>query len=340
MAQPTLRMLRTPATRKDVAERAGVSTAVVSYVINSGPRPVAPKTRQRVLDAIQVLGYRPNAAARALKLRSTEMIGLVTPDNSNPLFAELSRAIEEAAYELGYALLLTNSGGKPALEKKQLGNLAARQVDGLLLVSENPNPDLTELFDASVPVILMNRADGIDGVSSIGVDFRGAARAGVDHLIGHGHTSIGLVVGLDGIGSSREREEGWREALRSAGLPEGPIARTEFTREGGYEAGKRLLTSANAPSAVFASSDMQAVGVLRAIHEAGLAVPGDVAVVSFDGSPESEFTWPPLTVVQQPVRSMARDAVAALTAKPRQAPAHHVTYQAQLVIRASCGCPG
>lgn len=338
MTETTYRPAAGRATRMDVALRAGVSTAVVSYVINSGPRPVAAQTRQRVLDAIQVLGYRPNAAARALKLRSTEMIGLVTPDNSNPLFAELSRAIEEAAYDLGYALLLTNSAGRPSLEQKQLRNLASRQVDGLLLVSETPSPDLSELIDAGVPVILLNRAEGLEGVSSIGVDFKHAAQLGVEHLIGHGHTSIGLVVGLDGIGSSRERETGWRDALRLAGLPEGPIARTEFTRDGGYEAGKRLLESANAPTAIFASSDMQAVGVLRALHEAGVAVPEGIAVVSFDGSPESEFTWPPLTVVQQPVQDMARDAVLSLVTSSTLVGAHHVMYKAKLVIRRSCGC--
>lgn len=328
---------RSRATRKDVAARAGVSTAVVSYVVNSGPRPVAPATRQRVLDAIQVLDYRPNAAARALKLQSTETIGLVTPDNSNPLFAELSRAIEEAADERGYALLLTNSAGLPALERKHLRNLASRQVDGILLVSETPSPDLAGPIDAGLPVILMNRAEGLTGVVSIGVDFRHAARVGVEHLIAHGHRSIGLVVGLDGIGSSRERESGWRDALTGAGLPEGPIARTEYTREGGYDAARRLLASANAPTAIFASSDMQAAGLLKAMHEAGIAVPDDVAVVSFDGSPESEFTWPPLTVVKQPVTRMARDAVAALLQAPAVSPGH-VTYLSELVIRRSCGC--
>jgi LacI family transcriptional regulator len=135
------------------------------------------------------------------------------------------------------------------------------------------------------------------------------------------------------------REQGWLQALAAAGLPEGPIVRGEFTREGGYAAGQRLVASASHPTAVFASSDMQAIGILRALHEAGVSVPQDMALTSFDGSAEAEFSWPALTTVEQPVRAMAEAAVSALVGETKGSPPEHRLFPTRLRIRQSCGCP-
>lgn len=337
---------RKSVTRQDVARYAGVSTAVISYVINSGPKRVAPATRERVLEAIRVLGYRPNAAARALKLGSTELLGLIVPDITNPYFAELSRAIEKVADERGYALLLANSAGEVGQERKLLRKLISRQIDGLLLASVEPEPDLSAVSSANIPVALLDRGRGMDGVTAIGVDYRASSREGVRHLIEHGHTDVGLVVGgADFVGTATERERGWLDALTAAGLPEGPVARAEFSRTGGYGGAKRLLNRKQPPTAIFASSDMQAIGVLHALHEEGLQVPTDVAVVSFDGSIESEFSWPPLTTVRQPIAAMAKGALDVLTSSHdqehgSQQQAEYLSYPTELVIRHSCGCPG
>jgi LacI family transcriptional regulator len=134
------------------------------------------------------------------------------------------------------------------------------------------------------------------------------------------------------------REQGWLQALTEAGLPEGPIIRSPFTRDGGYAAGRRLLAAAGRPTAVFASSDMQAVGILRAIHEAGLSIPDDIALASFDGSAEAEYSWPPLTTVQQPAQAMAEAAVRALLQTPRGQKPEHLIFPTELLIRRSCGC--
>ena len=319
----------TPVTRNDVAQYAGVSSAVVSYVVNEGPRPVAPETRQRVLEAIRVLGYRPNATARALRMGTTRTFGLITPDGGNPLFAELAKAIDKAASARGYVVLQTGADGDPATERSKVAELVARQVSGLVLVAPTEDPDLTEI---DIPVIAINRV--LPTVSSVRPQYRAGARAGVEHLIGHGHRRIGLVVG--GGGRRPERELGWRDALRQAGLEDGPIARTTFSRHGGYDAGRKLLAATNRPAAIFASSDLQAVGVLRAIHEAGLRVPDDIAIVSFDGTAETEYTWPPLTVVRQPLERMAQHAVAHLIDGPTAVAAK--TFPAELILRRSCGC--
>ena len=319
----------TPVTRNDVAQYAGVSTAVVSYVVNEGPRPVAPETRQRVLDAIRVLGYRPNATARALRMGTTRTFGLITPDGGNPLFAELAKAIDKEASARGYVVLQTGADGDPETERAKVAQLVARQVSGLLLVAPTEDPDLTEI---DLPVIAINRV--LPTVSSVRPQYRAGARAGVNHLIDHGHHRIGLVIGGPPGG---ERELGWRDALRQAGLADGPIARTTFSRPGGYAAAQQLLAATSRPTAIFASSDLQAVGVLRALHEADLSVPEDIAVVAFDGTAETEYTWPPLTVVRQPLEDLAREAVTRLIDGEDTIEA--LTYPTKLVLRSSCGCP-
>ncbi|GGI01263.1 LacI family DNA-binding transcriptional regulator [Arthrobacter liuii] len=330
---------RTPVTRKDVARYAGVSTAVVSYVVNSGPKNVAPATAARVLDAIRILGYRPNAAARALKLGSTEMLGLVLPDNSNPFFAEFAREIEIAAGNHGYALLLANSNGNVSEEHRHLRNLASRQVDGVILASNSMNEPVTRnILTSDLPTVLLNQAVPVPGMASVGADFRAGAADAVRHLIGHGHTEIALLMGAGTSTITDERELGWLDALAEAGLPEGPIARAPFTREGGYRGGQRLVRGAHRPTAVFCSSDLQAIGLLRALHEAGLSIPEDVAVVSFDGSAESMYSWPALTTVRQPLADMAAAAVNAVLPAGGKTPLTHEVFPTELIIRRSCGC--
>lgn len=321
-------MPKEPVTRNDVAEYAGVSTAVVSYVVNEGPRKVAPETRERVLEAIRALGYRPNATARALRMGTTRTFGLITPDGGNPLFAELAKAIDREAASRGYVVLQTSTDGDPATERAKIAELLMRQVSGLLLVAPHEDPDLT---DAEVPAIAINRV--LPTVSSVRPTYREGARQGVEHLIGHGHQVVGLVIG----GTGRpERELGWQDALESAGLPQGPIARATFSREGGYTAAKDLLRAVPRPTAIFASSDLQAIGILRALHESGLRVPEDVAVVAFDGTPETEYTWPPLTVVRQPLELVAQEAVRRLIEGEEAVEA--VALPTELILRRSCGC--
>ncbi|MGZ0150411.1 LacI family DNA-binding transcriptional regulator [Kribbella sp. WER1] len=319
-------MSKEPVTRNDVAQHAGVSTAVVSYVVNDGPRKVAPETRNRVLAAIRELGYRPNATARALRLGTTRTFGLITPDGGNPLFAELAKAIDREAAARGYVVLQTSADGDPETENAKIAELLARQVSGLVLVAPTDDPNLQ---DIEVPVIAINRR--LPTVSSVRPAYREGARLGVEHLISHGHRRIGLVIG--GAGHP-ERELGWRDALALAALPEGPVVRAPFSREGGLWAGRVMLR--HEPTAIFASSDLQAIGVLRALHEEGLDVPGDVAVVAFDGTPETEYSWPPLTVVRQPVEALAREAVRRLI--EGEGAAEALTVPTELVRRRSCGC--
>jgi LacI family transcriptional regulator len=325
-------------TRADVARYAGVSTAVVSYVVNNGPRPVAPETAARVREAVELLNYRPNQNAQALRRGTTEMIGLVTSDSDNPFFTEFAAAIGSAAEGRGHALMMADSHASGDGERRLIDDLARRQVDGLIVASIWGRPDLTlSATGRSVPLVWIDAPGQVPGHASVGVDSRcGAARV-VGHLLhAHGHGNVGLVVGPNRANAD-PRERGWQDALRAAGLPGGPVARCDWSRRGGTEGGRQLLERENRPTAIFASSDLQALGVLHSAHQLGLDVPGDVAVVGFDGTKESEYCWPALTVVAQPIQEMAAAAVG-LVLSDNRSTEHHM-FQPQLILRRSCGCP-
>lgn len=322
------------ATRKDVARFAGVSPAVVSYVLNGGPRSVAPGTRERVLQAVEVLGYRPNPIARALTTQSTGTIGLLIPDIANPLFAELANRIEEEANSHGLGVLLATSRGSAAVEREQLRSLSDRRVDGLIVLSATSDPDVSGV--GNTRVVVVDRAEAITGLNTVGVDYEDAAARGVEHLIEHGHEKIAFIGGSDGSTTTRARERGWLKTLVGRGLPEGPSVRSDYTRRGGYEAARRLMALEDPPTAVFIASDLHAVGAMHALNELGIRVPTELAVVNFDGSIESEYTWPALTVMRQPLEKIAELAVSSLsTTSPETG---HRLLQAQLVRRQSCGC--
>lgn len=328
-----------PVTRADVARYAGVSSAVVSYVINDGPKPVAERTAARVRAAIDLLGYRPNVSARALRGGSTHVLGLVVSDIGNPFFAEFALQIEAEAGARGYALMMANSHANAETEVRVVADLRSRQVDGLILASVDAfSARLHSLKTAGPKIVIIDCPGPVPGYCTIGSDAAGGSLAVVSHLIEvHQRSSVGLVIG-EGTAGADPRESGWREATRAAGLPDGPVARTAFSREGGYTAAKRLLDTSNPPSAIFASSDLQAIGAMRAIREAGLRVPDDVAVVSFDATKESGFTCPPLTAARQPVRDMAVAAVSSLLTPGPSLPGHHM-FDMDLIVRQSCGCP-
>jgi LacI family transcriptional regulator len=328
-------------TRATVARHAGVSTAVVSYVLNDGPRPVAESTRERVLKSIEVLGYRPNAVARALKTRRTHTIGLLVPDNSNPYFAELAKAIEDAAYARGYALLLGNSDNDRKREKLQLAALRDRQVDGLLVIgtSTSADADLNDPRAGRTRVVLLDRAAGTLPYPSVVVDNRRGAHEGVQHLIEHGHRRVLCIAGPGDVPAAVDREDGWRAAMAEAGLStEKLVIRTGFSRWEGHAAARAVLARTRRPTAIFASSDLQGIGVLRACEELALNVPRDVAVLAFDGTQESEFTSPPLTVIQQDIQTIAETGVSVLLSQEPPGQPAHVIAPCRLVIRRSCGC--
>lgn len=324
-------------TRADVARQAGVSTAVVSYVVNDGPRPVAPATAERVRDAMRILRYQPDLNARALKRGKSQTLGFVLPGSLNPFFLELTNAVESAAARRGHRLLVADSHGSPELEEQLVSELMGRRVEGLLLVSSfRRSTPSSPLPVHETPLVLLDCPGPVPGLHTIGPDALEGAAVAVGHLIHtHGRRRVGLILGL-GFGTPDPRRLGWERALRDAGLPPGPIATADWTPEGGYMAAVELLAGPEAPDSIFVTSDSQALGTLRALHQAGLDVGRDVPVVSFDGTQSSRWAWPSLTSVRQPLEAMAEEALN-IVHSPSTPPRHH-PFNVDLIIGTSCGC--
>ena len=323
-----------PVTRADVARYAGVSTAVVSYVLNDGPKSVAPLTRERVLDAVRVLGYRPNLAARALSKGQADMLGLLVNDNRNPFFAELCHALDQASADRSRHLLIVNSDRLQVPTSEQIRDLVSRQISGLIIASILTAGEQALVEKLGVPTVMIGQFGETDGLAGVGVDFAAGTRLGVEHLIGHGYTEIAF------IGSAARydsRERGWKDALADAHLPAGPLMHTTFSYQGGYDTGRELLAHGRLPRAVLAASDQIAVGLLTALREGGVRVPEDVAIVSFDGTSAVDYVWPRMTTVVQPLEQMAETAIRAVL-EPDSVP-RYVEFASELRVRESCGCP-
>jgi LacI family transcriptional regulator len=329
-------------TRDDVARRAGTSAAVVSYVVNNGPRGVAAATRQRVEDAMAELGYRPNLIARALAANQTNTIGLIVPDISNAWFSLLAHRVEESACARGLVLLLGSSRHSAEREVQQLRTLSNLRVDGAIL-AQSPlvDPDLGGLR-LDVPLVYMNRSAPADSPHpSVLVDDVGGARLAVRHLLGHGHTEIACLTGPADAGPLADRAAGWRQELRSAGLDPSDdlLLRSGFGHLDAYDFALRWIGQTHRAAALFCASDELAVGVLRAAAQVGARIPDDLAVVGFDDIIEARTSHPGLTTVHQPVDELATTAVDTLIKlRDTGEPQSDRTLAVELVIRGSCGC--
>jgi LacI family transcriptional regulator len=328
--------------REDVARLAGVSPAVVSYVVNNGPRPVAEGTRRRVVKAIDRLGYRPNGVARALRSRRTWSIGLVVPGCSDPFLARLAHAIEDEAFARGYSLLLGNPAGDRAREANYVRTFQDRQVDGLIVVTDAPTKDLASVYEGDVPMVVFtdDRVPGM-AVSTVRVDNVEAARVATAHLISHGHRSVCCIAGTRGSAWGQQRLTGWQQAMRGAGLkaPARQVRWAGLEPSAAHRAAGELLSVARPPTGVFVATDQQAIGVLRAAADLGLSVPHDVAVIGFDGIVDADYTVPRLATMRQPVVAMARRAVEILGPDAVTDWPVHEVFPVSLVARGSCGCP-
>ncbi|WEV75387.1 LacI family DNA-binding transcriptional regulator [Bifidobacterium sp. ESL0800] len=325
------------ATRNDVARLANVSTAVVSYVFNNGPRHVSEKTTKKVLDAAKKLDYKPNPIARALRTGNSNTFGAIINDLTNPFNAGVYEELEMLAAEHGYSILFATSHGSSKREHTVIKQLIEQNVEALF-VSPCENIELIPLRPKACRNIIFDVDRKINGVTTISADYKEAMLVGMEHLFNHGHTNISLIIGKSGNGISDGRVEGWHQAYMERGVPTGHIEYTDFTRVGGYEAMMRILDLPNRPTAVFAGSDLLAIGALRALHERHVNVPNDMAIISFDGTVDSQYTYPELTTMEQNPQEIARLAFKAAIDEDQEPTLHLI--KAKLVIRKSCGCNG
>ncbi|MFD8998788.1 LacI family DNA-binding transcriptional regulator [Streptomyces abikoensis] len=324
---------------KDVAERAGVSTATVSRVLN-GRSPVA-ETRARVLAAIEELGYRPNVVARALRTARTRTLGLVVSDLRNPFFTELADAVEQEARRLGYSLIIGNAGESPEQQDDYIRTLLDRRIDGLMVSSAGTgSPMLSEAVDAGTPLVLLDRA--VPGVAAPCVRAEGGAALTelAAHLAALGRRRPAVIVAPAGTPTGDERLARFRTALAAHGvaLPPGRVgASPDPSPAGGRQVMRRLLEAAEPPDAVLATDNLMALGALDELRARGLRVPADMALVAFDDVPWFAHLDPPLTAVAQPTGALGRAAVHTLLERIAGRPAGSVLLPARLVRRRSCG---
>lgn len=325
----------------DVAAHAGTSTAVVSYVINDGPRGVAPATKARVLAAIRDLGYSPNRAARALRLGRTGQIGLIIPSTTAALFSELAAAVESAAFDRGVLTLTGNTEHDRDRELDYAGSFLTAGVDGLVIASVGSTGVGGLAEAASVPVAYINRRPSRSAGILVDVDNQAGATAAVRHLLDHGLDTIVCVSGLKPVGPVRLREKGWRSAIEAAGID--PVTqhvfRTEYRRNMVHEVMASWLRKERpGPVGVFATTDEQAIGVLAAAAREGLRSPHDLRIVSFDGTTAAAYMTPSLTTVAMPIEEMAATAVTSIVEDTGSQEPGRRRFETHLRTGASCGC--
>jgi LacI family transcriptional regulator len=300
-------------TIKDVAREAGVSVATVSRVLNNSG-PVRPETRLRIDAVARRLRYAPNGAAQSLSTRKTSVIGVLLPDLYGEFFSEVIRGIDRTAQQHGYHVLVSSSHNDRQQIEAALRAMHGR-VDGLLVMS--PDLDAQSLggnLPARLPVVLLNcQVDGL-AYDSVNIDNYGGAYAMTEHLVRLGHRRIAIIQGASKNHDARERLEGYRQALRDAGVAgsEDLEFDGDFSKQSGYRAAERMLRLEPRPTAVFASNDSMAIGALSALRQAGVSVPGDLAVAGFDDIPMARYANPPLSTVRVAIAELGAHAVALL----------------------------
>ena len=338
------RRRRTGPTLADVARRAGVSEATVSYVLNGRPG-VGEARRLEVLRAARELGFRPNRVAQALRRGDSRVFGVLLGELSNPAYWDFSASVIETAGENDYQVLLAYAGD--VAKEDQVRTLLAHQVDGLIVTTavEADRPLLQELSLRDVPFVLAQRDFPGFPADFVGIDQEAGAREVVEHLLALGHRRIGILSGPQRSDTIRARVAAYRAALAAAGLEPGatPFAEGEATHSSGYEMARAMLGKAPRPTALACANDLIALGAIDAAWDEGLAVPGEVAVAGFDDVSLAAARPIELTSVQVPRLEVGRVAIQLLLerlADPELTP-RRIVLPHRVVVRAStAGLPG
>lgn len=332
-------MAQSRATIRDVAVLAGVSHQTVSRVINGDDR-VRPSTRQRVDAAIAELDFRPNAIARFMATGSTRTFTCLAPNLTDYTFSRIIEGAEQEARRQGYFLLSASAGDEEAFALLVDQLVDSRRTEGLLVI--NPYADgRHHRLPAGVATVFVGARPREEAVDSVALDDEGAAVTATGHLLALGHRRVATICGPMQEDCSQDRLAGYRQALAAAGVPVDPhlIVEGDWSATSGHQAFQRLARLAEPPTAIFAQNDRMAIGVLRAAREAGLHVPGDLAVIGVDDMPLASYFDPPLTTMRQDLAEIGRQAAHLLicAVENSDAPRRHLRLPAELIIRESTG---
>ncbi len=291
-------------TIKEIAARAGVSIGTVSNVV-SGCRQVSALLSKRVRAAIRELGYHPNQVARSLKIRQTNMLGMIIPDITNPFFPEVMRGAEDASRERKYLLVTANTDERVEREQNVISVLRSHRVDGLLIAvapDSGAMAHICSVAETGIPVVFLDRTRKGSGLDSVTVDNVKGAQDCVRHLIRLGHRDIAIITGSLALDIGCERLKGYEAALREANVKirRSLILEGNFREESGYRLAKEILTQQHRPTALFVSNGVMTLGVLQALDEFRVRCPQDLALATFDDLPFTRAFHPRLTSVSQP----------------------------------------
>ena len=324
---------------RDVARLAGVSYQTVSRVLNEHPS-IRETTKQRVLDVISEIGYRPNQAARALVTSRSRTIGVLTAQSAHYGPTTSITAIEHAAREAGYRITITSiaSNEYPSI-KTALDHLLTQAVEALVVIA--PQVRVLEAIrelDITVPYVTLQDADALGAAHSMSVDQVAGERLATQHLINLGHTEIMHISGPQDWIEAEARMQGYLEAINSSDLRTRAPILGDWSAHFGYYAGLELLRFRDF-TALFAGNDQMALGFIHACWDSGLNVPGDISVVGFDDIPEAAHFYPPLTTVRQNFTEIGRRAVSILLSQLQGDPVDHAQIEPELIIRRSTAAP-
>ncbi len=332
--------MATAPTLDDVAKYAGVSTATVSRCLNTPDR-VVEKTRDRVMAAVEALGYTPNFGARVMAAKRTFTIGAIIPTMENAIFARGLQAFQETLYGQGYTLLVASSAYDPQIEQEQIRALVARGADGLLLIGQDRDAAVYDYLERQqVPTLIAWTFAPDARLSTVGFDNRAAMETLAQVVLEKGHRRIGLISApVAGNDRARERVEGVRLALAASSLAEDALTVLEapYDVERGAAAFEQLMTLPRPPSVVMCGNDVQAAGAVMRARQMGLRVPQDVSVTGFDDMEIARLTHPALTSVTVPHREMGRQAAETLVKMVTGAEATHTRLETRVVERGSLG---
>ncbi|TDE33335.1 LacI family transcriptional regulator [Nonomuraea mesophila] len=332
-------MKRSRVTLADVAAMAKVDRAVVSRVINKDPTlNIRQETRERVLAAIDRLGYRPNVAARSLRTARAHMFGLFIPDFANPVYAEIIKGAESEAAAQGYVLVTGSASGAGLGE--YMDRIGQGRIDGLLLAGAGDESGLVEHLDrAAIPwIMLNNRSRSVERY--VILDDERAAALAVEHLVRLGHRRIAHLAGPAHADTAGRRSAGYSAAMREARLPEGPIVAADYTPAGGAAAMARLLAGPERPTAVFVANVASAIGAMEGARSAGFEIPREVSIVAVHDLELASYLFPALTTVRMPLAELGRRGVSLLAGlKPDDRVAEVLAGPVELVQRRSTAPP-
>lgn len=330
-------------TMDDIAKRVGVSKTTVSRILNQKDVQVSAETRQKVLDAVRELDYHPNELARGLKMSETNVIGIILSNLRNPFWSMVLDGVEEACNQMGYHLMICNSGEDGDLEKEYIKGLQRRRVDGIIINPTVQNRELfTEMVDQGFPLILINRKLHGLHASTVAMDNVQGASLAVEHLLRLGRRRIALITyDSTGISTWTERIQGYKETLLRHGYGEESFIIQSVKQVDGaaVPAVVEMLRGAQRPDAIFSTNNLLTLEIMEALREVDVRVPEDIALVGYDETVWAKHMNPPLTTVSQPARDMGKIAVETLieTIKSKRVYPRTIVLPPELIIRRSSG---